>query len=218
MPQTRSSPYPPVGSPVDLAPFARLRWWSPGEGRDLKTHDIGCSADGHLTPAHDPETDLWQLGLEWEEPRDVSRVTVRFAGPVPADLEVQYWRRNWPTPAPERLPGARRGWIGRDDPFHGTWTTVRGERTADGDTFTLTFDPLDLPELGRDLLPQLVAAQHYRARFRRTLKMRVVSRSPMPSIAELHAYSPATWQEGQADLWFGIGAEGEEDWSGTAGV
>ncbi|MCL6430865.1 MAG: hypothetical protein K6V36_08385 [Anaerolineae bacterium] len=216
MPQTHAPSYPAAGSQVDLAPFACPRWWSPGEGRELKTCDISRSADGLLAPAQDPEAGLWQLGLEWEEARDVCRVSVRFAGPVPGDLEVQYWRRNWPTPAPERLPGARRGWIGRDDPFHGTWTTARGERTVLGDTFTLAFDPLDLPELGRDLLPQLVAAQHYRARFRRTLKVRVVSRSPMPPVAELHAYSPATWQEGQADLWFGIGAEGEEDWSGSA--
>ena len=207
---------PRAGDPVNLTPFAQFRWWSGGERRDLQAHEIGSDADGHLLPGRDPATGQWQLGLEWEEPRDVCRVAVRFAGAVPSGVTVQYWRANWPTPAPERRPGASRGWIGRDDPWHGQWTTVRGESQVRGGSFALTFDPLDLPEIGRDRVEQLVAAEDYRAPFRRTLKLRLMGEGEAPRVEAIHAYSPSTWKEGEVELRIGLGQDGPCDWSGRA--
>ena len=162
----------------------------------------------------DPETGEWHVGLEWQEPRDVRQVVVRYAGSsdVPPHLRVQYWHKNWPTPAPERRPGAGRGWIGRDDPWHGAWTTVRAEKEVDGNTCTFTFDPIDLPELGgREMagaVAQLNEAEHYLARFRRTLKVRLVSGGgEQPVIAALHTYSGTRWREGWVDVRFGIGQQ-----------
>ena len=216
---TARAALPVAGSPVDVAPFAQVHWWTGSERQDLRTHTIAPNAQGLLTPAQDAASGLWQLGLEWDNPRDIARVAVRFAGPIPTDLQVQYWRNNWPTEAPERRPGASRGWIGRDDPFHGEWTAVRGAASVDGETYSLAFDPLDVPELaGHGSLEQLVQAQHYRASFRRTLKLRLVSQSAMPAVAELHAYTPSVWKEGAVEVSFGVGQQAAADWSGAAEV
>lgn len=205
------------GDRVDLAGFAQMRWWTGTDKQDLRVHEIEPDGAGLLRPARDPHTGEWHIGLEWPEPRDVRQVVIRYAGNggVPAGLRVQYWRRNWPTPAPERLPGARRGWIGRDDPWHGQWTTVRADKVIDGDTCTFIFDPVDLAEVGD--VEQLDRAEHYLARFRRTLKIRLVSEGEeQPVITELHAYSGSRWQEGLVDVRFGVGREVPPDWSGRA--
>ncbi len=210
--------FPAAGAPVDLTPFAAARWWEGDQGRTLQTHDLKRDSEGCLPAQLDPKTGEWQVGLEWEMPRDVCRVVVRFAGDIPAGLAVQYWRRNWPTPAPERMPGARRGWIGRDDPFHGAWTRVHGEQVVVGSDLSLIFDPLDLPEIsGWEAADQLDNAEHYRATFRRTLKLRLVARTPF-RVAAIEAYSPATWREETVDVRLGVGSAEEADWSGRAQV
>jgi len=214
---------PRAGDLVDLSRFAQVRWWTGTERHDLYVHEIEPDADGLLRPACDPETGEWHVGLEWQEPRDVRQVVVGYAGlsDVPPHLRVQYWHKNWPTPAPERRPGAGRGWIGRDDPWHGAWTTVRAEKEVDGNTCTFTFDPIDLPELGgREMasaVAQLNEAEHYLARFRRTLKIRLVSGGgEQPVIAALHTYSGTRWREGLVDVRFGAGQQVPADWSGYA--
>jgi hypothetical protein len=204
------------GRPVDLADFALARWWTGTEGRDLHIHEIQRDAGG-LRPGQDPQTGEWHLGLEWSEPRDICRVVVAYGqGDAPPDIRVQYWQKNWPTPAPERWPGARRGWIGRDDPWHGQWITARGEEVITGSTFSINFDPIDLPELGgRDAAVRLNEAEHYRARFRRTLKLRLVSGGDeQPLIAGIHAYAPVAWQEVEVEVYLGYGQGGAGDWSG----
>ncbi len=209
-----------LGDLVDLAEFALVRWWTGTEQHDLHVHELQPDADGLWRPGHDPETGEWHIGLEWPEPRDVRQVVVRYTGAVPPDLRVQYWRKNWPTPAPERLPGARRGWIGRDDPWHGQWTTIRAEKVIDGDTCTFTFDPIDLHELGGrgwEAVERLNNAEHHLARFRRTLKLRLVSGGEeQPLIAEWHTYSSSRWREGQVAVHFGVGQAPPADWSGRA--
>jgi len=252
---------PRAGDLVDLAESALVRWWTGTERHDLHVHEIQPDADGHLRPGRDPDSGDWHIGLEWPEPRDVCQVVVRYAGEVPPDLWVQYWRKNWPTPAPERRPGAGRGWIGQDDPWHGQWTTVRAEKVVEepsppaplpmlgegrpsplpssfaslrtgswegeGATCTFTFDPLDLPELGWEAAAHpsaslgtgLEQAEHYLARFRRTLKVRLVSRGEeQPLIAGIHAYSTSRWREGRVDVRFAVGQSATADWSGRAEI
>jgi hypothetical protein len=200
----RRAKYPRAGDPVDVADFARVCWWTGTQGNDLCVHEIQPGADGLMPPARDPQTGEWHIGLEWPDPRDVQRVVVRYATQdgVPPGLRVQYWRQNWPTPAPERRAGARRGWIGRDDPWHGQWTTVRAEKVVEGCTCTWTFDPIDLPELGgRRAIAQFNESEHYLARFRRTLKLRLVSEGEeQPLVSGIHVYSTARWQEGAIEV------------------
>jgi hypothetical protein len=207
-----------VGDRIDLSPFALMRWWSGTEQHDLRVHELQPDAVGLWPPGQDPETGEWHIGLEWPEPRDVRQVVVRFAGAVPPNLKVQYWRKNWPTPAPERLPGARRGWIGHDDPWHGQWTTVRAEKVVSADACTFTFDPIDLPELGEwSAAERLDNAEHYLARFRRTLKIRLVSGGQIqPRITQVQAYSTSLWREGQVAVHFGVRQTTPADWSGHA--
>lgn len=207
-----------AGEFMDLAPFGKLRWWSGTQKQDLHTYPIEPEADGVLRPVRDAQSGEWRLGVEWDEMRDVRRVVVSYAGEVPPGLKVQYWRFNWPTPAPERLPGARRGWIGRDDPFHGEWVTVKALKESTGSTCTFTFDPIDLPELGGgDRVQTLEAARDYLARFRATLKLRLVwMGDSAPAVTNLQVYSAARWLEGQVDVHFP--ASSGASWDGHAEV
>lgn len=182
---------------VDIAACGELRWWTGGERHDLRVHPVERDAQGCWRPGQDPQTGLWHLGLEWDAPRDIHSVAVEYAHQPPLGLEVHYWRMHWPTPAPERRPGARRGWIGRDDPWHGRWTRVRGEYRQHGHTVTVHFDPIDLPELGRESGAQLEEAENYLAPFRRTLKLRVVSGGDeAPQVKRIQVFSTARWAEG----------------------
>jgi len=210
---------PRAGDPVDLAAFACVRWWTGMEKQDLQAHDLRADPEGVWRPARDPESGGWQIGLEWQAPRNVQQVVVRFTQRtgVPPDLRVQYWRKNWPTPAPERRPGARRGWIGQDDPWHGEWTTVRAEQQVEGEVCSFTFDPVDLAEVRS--AEQLEAAEDYLARYRRTLKIRLLcGGEAQPQIARWHAYSSSCWREGLVDVHLGLGRAGAADWSGWAAV
>ena len=136
-----------AGQPVDLARFARVRTWRGTEKQDLHWDNVPAAADGSRSMAREPGGP-WHLGLEWDDPAMSGASVIRFAGSVPPGVKVQYWRRNWPTPAPERRVGARRGWIGRDDPWHGEWTTARGAVQTDDTECTFIFDPVDIWELG----------------------------------------------------------------------
>ena len=210
---------PRVSQPVDLAAFAWPRWWSGGERHALRTSDMARDADGALEPGRDSQTLAWQWGLEWAEPREIRRVVVRLAegSPAAGDLRLEYWRSNWPTIAPERRPGARRGWIGSDDPWHGTWTEPLGEQSTKGDTRTYTFYPIDLPELGGAAAQQLVEAEDYLARWRKTLKIRLVSyAAEPPRIAAIEVYSTSVWQESWVEAHLGTDDGEARDWSGSA--
>ena len=214
-----------IGQPVNAADFGSPRWWR-GAGHALESLAVPADAEGVLRPIVDLESGDWQAGIEWDEPRDVLGIVVRFAegSAIPDDLHVQYWRQNWPTPGPERLPGARRGWIGCDDPWNGHWVTVRAEVEGDGAVRTFTFDPIDAPELQSGVIEEMAKlpsamrqglrwylgripemleqAQHYLARFRRTLKVRLVGSGDAPGIASLEAYADSTWQELELEVWF----------------
>lgn len=190
-----------TGELVNLAEFARARWWDGTAPDSLHAHAILPDADACLHPAQVSET-TWHLGLEWEEPRDVAGVAITYLGAVPEDVRVQYWQNTWPTPAPERRPGARRGWIGRDDPWHGRWVTVQAERTVEGQTCSFSFDPVDLPELkGLRTWESLEEAEDYLAAFRQTLKLLVVSTGPsQPVVRHIEVHSGSRWNEGTIDI------------------
>jgi hypothetical protein len=67
---------------VNLCNLARTRWWTGTDHHSLHAHDLAPDADDLLRPARDPESGAWHLGLEWDEPRDVRQVVVRFTGDV----------------------------------------------------------------------------------------------------------------------------------------
>ena len=202
------------GDPVDLAPFARVRWWMGSQRHDLQAGDIAANGDGSYTLQHDAESGEWRLGLEWDEPQTVCRAVIRFSGQTPPPgLRLDYWRQHWPTIAPERLRGARRGWIGRDDPWHGVWTTVRAACAVDGNSCSFTFDPLDAAEITD--WRKLDEAEDYHACFRRTLKLRLVAGGEAaPAVQSIQAFSPAVWRR----ISMGLHFPAEGNWDGQAEV
>jgi len=106
-----------VGQLVDLAPFAAVRWWTGTEEQDLHGHAIAPGSDGLLRPGRDPEIGSWHIGLEWQEPRDVRQVIVRYAAP------------GRPLPAPRSSIGARTGPRRRRNGFLGRGVAGSGAMT-----------------------------------------------------------------------------------------
>ena len=213
---------PEPGTPVDIAEFAAVRWWTGSERHTLQCHDLVRDCDGTWPSGRDPETGYWHTGLEWQESRDIQSVIVEYGEGVPelSQVELQYWCKSWPTSAPERRPGARRGWIAEDDPWHGQWITVRAERVRIGNRLIFVFDPVDIAELGgRDAADQLDSAEHYLARFRRTLKVRLVHKCmPAPRIDCMHVFSASSWRVGTVEVRLSANGKHLANWSGRADV
>ena len=209
---------PAPDSCIDLAPFAQPSAWTDGEGSQLKTTILSPDENGLYHPLPTTQADCWQVGLEWQETQEIISAGLVFSQPIPADtsIYIQYWRKNFPTIAPERLPGARRGWIGCDDPFHGEWVTVHGEGKMEGERYHFQFDPLDLAELPKE--PQkLEEAEDYLPLFRRTLKLRaLICTHEHPGVRSFQAYSWRHWRKQEFHVLFGVNGEKAGDWSGMA--
>jgi hypothetical protein len=158
------------------------------------------------------------IGLEWLEPRDLEKLEVTFFGSAPAGIKAQYWRNHWPTVAPARKPGGARGWIKKDDPWHGEWTTIRGEVMCRESSWSITCDPIDFPELGgRAQIPQMDVAEDYLARFRHTLKVRFVFDEIDPvGVRRIQALTPGRWEAAETRVLFS--PSDYEDWSGRVVV
>lgn len=127
-------------------------------------------------------------GLIWDDPREIHALVATFDGPVPDDLEVEYWRCRWPQ---ERLPKdhvegrGSAGWWQLGDWFNGRWQVADAITTIDGATVTFTFRPINETEF-----PDV---DEFAATFRTTLKVRLVSPSGRQPIA-LCALTDSTWQ------------------------
>jgi len=135
-----------------------------------------------------PLTD--DLGLKWEDPREIHRVVVRFNAPPPEDLRLEYWRTRWPH---QRIPkeavpgGGGVGWWELGNWFTGTWQTADAERVVEGGEVTFTFRPLNEKEF-TDLAD-------FPATFRTTLKIRLASASPLPEVESIGACTDSVWDE-----------------------
>jgi len=142
-----------------------------------------------------PLTD--DLGLKWEDPREVHRVVVRFKAPPPEDLRLEYWRTRWPH---QRVPkeavpgGGGVGWWELGNWFTGTWQPADTERAVEGSEVTFTFRPLNEREF-TDLAD-------FPATFRTTLKIRLASAGALPGVEGLEAYTDSVWEEAMATVLF----------------
>jgi hypothetical protein len=142
-----------------------------------------------------PLTD--DLGLKWEDPREVHRVVVRFEGAAPEDLRLEYWRTRWPE---QRLPkeaipeGGGFGWWELGNWYTGTWQAADTERVVEGNTVTFTFRPLNECEF-TDLVD-------FPATYRTTLKIRLVAEGALPEVEGLGVYTDSVWEEFAATVLF----------------
>src|SRR5579884_216386 len=164
-----------------LALSAFRSWAAPADSLD-----IGASAQ--LTTWHDAEPQrlkdasgagaLDNLGLEWDEERDVRELWVRYRDAVPRGAVVEYWVNAWPWDAP-KMPSIEDP---MDDPWQGKWLKAATAETCDGRQCHYEFRPLDTAENPRaDRLPGVP--------YRRTLKVRVRFPGGAVAVARIIAFS-----------------------------
>ncbi|HVY72061.1 MAG TPA: hypothetical protein VHH73_19160, partial [Verrucomicrobiae bacterium] len=106
------------------------------------------------------------LEMEWDEPRDVSRIRLHLADAtgISTPLLVEWWHRVWPD-------NGEGGWMRLDDPFNGEWIAARGSREANGREISFHFAPL---------APNEVAGiKNTGAPFRHTYKIRLSASAPV---------------------------------------
>ena len=173
---------PKPGSPVDLVPFGRMLYWTGSDRLTIEHHEAKREGD-FWVPVDVPEQNGPHIGVDWDDPKRFSKVIVRYAdktAPEQGQVKLQYWRHNWP----ERWSG---GWTALDDPFNGGWITAHGDVEINGDTWTHTFDPLDITELG--------SANDHAVTYRQALKVRLLFKGVSPKIKSLEVHSLASWKE-----------------------
>lgn len=159
-------------------PYARLRSYNDGTGKDMTATSIRKDADGAMLCAPLGQK-RWQIGFEWDQPRDLLGVSATFAegSVLPEDWHVEYWHYSWPNEQKDRRAGAHKGWLLTDDAFHGRWLAAYGEQTLDEKGCSVVFDHIDVNEvlcLGGDYPQNLFLSDDYNAMFRRALKFRIV--------------------------------------------
>lgn len=188
------------GVAFDPVTYARIRAYNDQTGRELRAVPVTRDERGVYTcePLRENE---WQIGMEWDQPRDVRGVQVLFEedSPVPADWHAEYWHFSWPNEQKDRRVGAHKGWLLTDDPFHGRWLAAYGEQTLNAAGCAVLFDHMDVNEvlcLGGDYPQNLFLSDDYNAMFRRTLKLRVVfSAAEAPRIRQIRLTGDATVRE-----------------------
>jgi len=207
---------------VNLVEFGRINWWSGEKPNEIESHLIKPIKDEegnfYWVPVKESKTGKLHIGVEWDEPRDIHKITVTYNDkkytPEPDSIRVEYWQNSWPSPAPERRKGARRGWIEKDDPWHGRWITANTEVEVNKNQHVYSFEHLDITELPDE--KKLLEAEDYNAFFRRALKVRLIFEdNSYPKITELKVYSKSIWREEIVDVLFGCKEEKSKDWSGT---
>ena len=144
---------------ADLAPFAEQKSWQVG-------------AD---------------IGLEWDETREIVSLRVRWERLPDAPVTIQYWRGDWPEKRPPDSGAALGGWYHEGDLFNGEWRTADADIDADDLTWTITFGPVNRSEF-----PDLA---DYAVPWRATRKLRLVSASGLPPIERIEAFGRSVWRE-----------------------
>lgn len=185
----------------DIAPFAR-----PSSGAN--DYRLTTTFDGryppHTAPAFEQAGDRFVLGLQWAEERDIQEIHVTFASPYAGKpLRVEYWFKNWPY-SPPALPNIEDP---VDDPWQGRWLEAKSELQTTGDLCRFTFQPLEKaenPNAGN--LPGL--------RYRRTLKLRLVSAEALPALRDIKVFTATTCKTVSLRMELGVSSSRPELWQG----
>src|SRR5690348_17186119 len=149
---------------LDLAPFAQLTSWSGSEPHRLTDLDSARKAEN--------------LGLEWDEERDIREVRIQFHGEPRKGAALEYWFKNWPWDPP-KMPSVEDP---MDDPWQGRWLKAAVKESCGNSECRYVFAPLAANENPRaDKLPGV--------RYRRTLKVRISWPSGAAGVAQLQAFS-----------------------------
>ena len=143
------------------------------------------------------------VGLVWEDPREIHRVVVRFRGaPPPAErVRLEYWGSRWPD---QRLPKDREpgggdvGWWELGNWYQGGWRRADTTAAVEGDRLVFTFNPLN-----REERPD---QRRFDARYRYTLKLRLVCDDGAAAVDAIEAFTDSVWQPADIRLAFRDGS------------
>ncbi len=93
------------------------------------------------------------------------------------------------------------------DWFQGKWLKADTNLDVKGVTYTFTFNPVNASEF-----PDM---KDFSARYRSTLKLRVIADEPLPAIEPLQAYTDSVWDRLEFDVqWGGTAGQSEQNWGG----
>jgi hypothetical protein len=178
----------------DISAFGELTHWA----SDADPAGTALRHDGTIVVPQATAGE-WNLGVCWQEERDIRSMEVVYEGGVQRELaegtKIQYWFRTWPGEPPTSHTIEDRF----DDPWQGQWLTAQTEARLDGNKATYTFKPLTKDENGRaDNLPEPVD-------YRRTLKVRLLYAKEPPRISSLRVYSPTEAESVSVRIEFGCG-------------
>jgi len=154
-----------------------------------------------------------EIGVLWDDPRDVYALVVRFRSPPEnfeaGDIKVQYWQCNWPKHRHELVGSGFSGWAPIDDPYNGVWRDAKFELRVEGSSWYFFFRPLseEFPEM-----------KDYDVRYRRTLKVRVLSAKGLPRIESMEAYTDSKWKLVDVAIEWGCSSDAERVWDGRIEV
>ena len=178
-----------IGDPVDAAPFGEYRTWDNGK----------------------------DIGVLWEDARDILKVVVRFAAGAaptdPASVKLQYWQSQWPQrriPRDKVAGSGGSGWLNVGDWYNGKWKDADVELATDDATWTYTFKPVNEKEF-----PGL---NDFDAKYRSTLKLRLLFPDQAPPVAAFHTFTDSTWDQAEAAVMWGGTAVSEQIWDGKPEV
>jgi len=133
------------------------------------------------------------FGVRWAEPRKIRRVIVEFAGnaavPAPDTVRLQYWHRSWdgkPDPILAEHGAGPVGWAAMDDWTNGEWKNADARCRVEGRRWIFTFAPTGAAEFKN--------LGHPGVGYRKTLKIRIAAREPLPPVACLRAFTDAVFR------------------------
>lgn len=192
---------PIYGQLFDIAPFARR---GPGDDKFVSTTTFSAQYPPEATRTFEKMGDRYILALQWAEERDVQAVELKFASVIAGqDLQLEYWFRNWPY-EPPHLPNIEDP---VDDPWQGEWRRAKTEVKTDGGLCRLTFQPLAEPENpNANHLPGLT--------YRRTIKLRFISKTPTPKLEAIHVFTPSSPKTVRVRLELGVAGTAPRVWEG----
>ena len=130
----------------------------------------------------------------WGEPRKIQRLEIEFSSladlPNQDDVQVQYWHSKWDgkaDPIEAEIGACEAGW---DDPVddwtRGKWKDADVHVAVDGRHWNVTFESSGAKEF-----PKVGEAGVF---YRKTLKIRLVAKKPLPKIQRFAAFTEAVYR------------------------
>ena len=148
--------------------------------------------------------------LRWEEMRDIYALAILCSDKSAlAEAKVQYWQKNWPHQRVQKgasVGAGGSGWMRDDDWFNGQWKDADTNLTFNDDKAIFTFNPINQKEF-----PDI---NDFDAKYRRTIKIRLLFGSKDPKIKTINAYTDSIWKEMDIKVEWRSGFA-EKNWKGN---